>query len=403
MCYYILDPISDLKPKHFRYVYIGSHLRSKAERRKNFIGDQLEDCKDLSGLYYVLPFQRGYVVNWDTQRQVWDYVFGNDVMKLQCENHSLVVSEPVYNFRSIQDAMNEIFFEDYKFSSILRLPASSYSSFLYQQAHPASLCCLVIDTGYSFTHIVPYYRGKIVEGAVKRIDVGGKLLTNYLKEIVSYRQLHVMDETYVMNQVKEDACFVSQNFGNDMEIARRRGTANTIMREYVLPDFTNRRRGYVREQVTKSSNQKPETDEQCLKLANERFAIPEVLFHPSNIGIDQMGIPEAIAHAISLTPKEMHPHLYANIIVTGGNALFSGFEERLLSDVRKLAPDDYELNVTVPEKPSSYAWLGGAMLASTTSKPGHLVPVTLAEYKEHGHSLCYRRFNEMQIWAPTIA
>lgn len=377
--------------------------RSKAERRKNFIGDQLEDCKDLSGLYYVLPFQRGYVVNWDTQRQVWDYVFGNDVMKLQCENHSLVVSEPVYNFRSIQDAMNEIFFEDYKFSSILRLPASSYSSFLYQQAHPASLCCLVIDTGYSFTHIVPYYRGKIVEGAVKRIDVGGKLLTNYLKEIVSYRQLHVMDETYVMNQVKEDACFVSQNFGNDMEIARRRGTANTIMREYVLPDFTNRRRGYVREQVTKSSNQKPETDEQCLKLANERFAIPEVLFHPSNIGIDQMGIPEAIAHAISLTPKEMHPHLYANIIVTGGNALFSGFEERLLSDVRKLAPDDYELSVTVPEKPSSYAWLGGAMLASTTSKPGHLVPVTLTEYKEHGHSLCYRRFNEMQIWAPTIA
>lgn len=379
------------------------HLRSKAERRKNFIGDQLEDCKDLSGLYYVLPFQRGYVVNWDTQRQVWDYVFGNDLMKLQCENHSLVVSEPVYNFRSIQDAMNEIFFEDYKFSSILRLPASSYSSFLYQQAHPASLCCLVIDTGYSFTHIVPYYRGKIVEGAVKRIDVGGKLLTNYLKEIVSYRQLHVMDETYVMNQVKEDACFVSQNFGNDMEVARKRGTANSIMREYVLPDFTNRRRGYMREQVTKSSNQKQETDEQCLKLANERFAIPEILFHPSNIGIDQMGIPEAIAHAVSLTPKEMHPHLYANIIVTGGNALFSGFEERLLSDVRKLAPDDYEVNVTVPENPSSYAWLGGAMLASTSSKPGHLVPVTLAEYKEHGHSLCYRRFNEMQIWAPTLA
>lgn len=34
-----------------------------------------------------------------------------------------------------------------------------------------------------------------------RIDVGGKLLTNHLKEIISYRQLQVMDETYVMNQV----------------------------------------------------------------------------------------------------------------------------------------------------------------------------------------------------------
>ena len=377
--------------------------RSKTERRKNFIGDQLGDCKDLSGLYYVLPFQRGYVVNWDTQRQVWDYVFGGDVLKLQCEEHSVVVSEPVFNFRSIQDAMNEIFFEDYKFSSILRLPACSYSSFLYQQAHPASLCSLVVDTGYSFTHIVPYYRGKIVEGAVKRIDVGGKLLTNYLKEIVSYRQLHVMDETYVMNQVKEDTCFVSQNFTKDMEIARTRGSANSIVREYVLPDFTTRRRGFVREHVAKSSGQQQQTDEQCLKLGNERFAIPEILFHPSDISIQQMGIPEAIAHSISLTPTEMHPHLYANIIVTGGSALFPGFEQRMLSEVRKLAPDEYEVNVTVPESPPNYAWLGGATLASASSKPGHLVPVTLAEYREHGHSLCQRRFSEMQNWSSSQA
>ena len=375
-------------------------LRSKAERRKNFIGEQLDECKDLSGLYYVLPFQRGYLVNWDTQRQVWDHILGSDVMNLQCDSHSLVISEPVYNFRSIQDAMNEIFFEDYKFNSLLHLPGSSYSSFLYQQAHPSALCCLVVDTGYSFTHIVPYYKGKIVEKAVKRMDVGGKLLTNYLKEIVSYRQLHVMEETYVMNQVKEDACYVSQDLLGDMEIARRRGSANTIMREYVLPDFSTRRRGFVREVATKSQSQQ-QTDEQCLKLANERFSIPEILFHPSNIGIKQMGIPEAIAHSISLTPTPMHPHLYSNIIVTGGNALFPGFEARILSEVRKMAPDDYEVNVTVPEAPPSYAWLGGATLASASSKPGHLVPVTLAEYKEHGHSLCYRRFNKMQVWTPS--
>ena len=335
---------------------------------------------------------------------MWDYVFGNELMKLRCEENGLVVSEPIFNFHSIQDAMDEIFFEEYKFHSILRLPAPSYSSFLYQQAHPASLCCLVVDTGYSFTHIVPYYRGKIVEGAVKRIDVGGKLLTNYLKEIVSYRQLHVMDETYVMNQVKEDVCFVSQNFFKDMEVAQKRGAANTIVQEYVLPDFSARRRGFVRDHVTKSSSlqqhQQMQTDEQCLRLANERFSIPEIVFHPSDIGIEQMGIPEAIAHSVSLTPKEMHPHLFNNIIITGGNALFPGFQNRVQTEVRKLVPDDYEVTVTVPESPPTYAWLGGATLASSSNKPGHLVPVTQAEYKEHGHSLCYRRFNEMQTWAP---
>jgi actin-related protein 6 len=54
----------------------------------------------------------------------------------------------------------------------------------------------------------------------QRINIGGKHLTNYLKEIISYRQLMVMDETYVMNQLKEDVCFVSTNFENDMKTAK---------------------------------------------------------------------------------------------------------------------------------------------------------------------------------------
>jgi actin-related protein 6 len=55
-----------------------------------------------------------------------------------------------------------------------------------------------------------------------------------------------MDETHVMNQVKEDSCFVSQNFAQDMDIGRKRDKENTIARDYVLPDFTTLRRGYVR-------------------------------------------------------------------------------------------------------------------------------------------------------------
>lgn len=37
---------------------------------------------------------------------------------------------------------------------------------------------------------------------------------------VLHRQLHVMDETHVINQVKEDVCYVSQDFYKDMEIAK---------------------------------------------------------------------------------------------------------------------------------------------------------------------------------------
>ena len=55
-----------------------------------------------------------------------------------------------------------------------------------------------------------------------------------------------MDETYVINQVKEDSCFVSLDFMADMNVARKRGSENTIARDYVLPDFTSIRRGFLR-------------------------------------------------------------------------------------------------------------------------------------------------------------
>ena len=375
-------------------------IRSKFERRRSFIGDQVEECKDLSSLYYLLPFQKGFLVNWDTQRQLWDYVFGNDALRVNPQNVGLVFTEPVFNFASIQDTLNEIFFEEYKFQSFFRAPAPSLSALKFINSKPDCCCCLVVDTGYSFTHIVPFYRGKQIPKGVLRIDVGGKLLTNHLKDIISYRQLHVLDETYVINQVKEDVCFTSLDFYGDMATAKKKGPENTIIREYVLPDFATRRRGCVREKLTKSKPASSESvqEEQCLRLANERFSVPENLFHPSDIGIHQMGIPEAILHSVSQTPPEMHPHLLSNIVLTGGNCLFPGFKERVTLEVRKLAPDEYDVDVFMAKDPLGYAWGGGGLVADPERRLPHMVPVSATEYKEHGHSICHKRFGEMQVW-----
>lgn len=32
-------------------------------------------------------------------------------------------------------------------------------------------CCLVIDSGYSFTHLVPYYNGQPLKHAIRRYDI----------------------------------------------------------------------------------------------------------------------------------------------------------------------------------------------------------------------------------------
>ena len=365
----------------------------------------MDECKDLSGLFYLLPLQKGYLVNWDIQRQIWDYVFGDGVLDILPNEQDLMFTEPIFNFTSIQDTLDEIIFEEYKFKSLLRLPSPMLSALNYSQAHPDVLCSLVVDSGHSFTHIVPFCRNKLIQEATLRIDVGGKLLTNHLKEIVSYRQLHVLDEMYVMNQVKEDACYVSQAFVKDMMVSKKKDAENSIMCEYVLPDFSNRRRGFIRETSTKSSLSQLATEEQYLRLTNERIAIPEVLFHPSDIGIDQMGIPEAIYHAVSQTPVEMHPHLFSNIILTGGNVLFPGFSERVEYDVRTICPDEYTVRVFTPCDPVTYSWQGGWSLSQTKSSawPDQVHSVTSTEYKEYGHSVCHKYFTEFQVWNPHTA
>ncbi|XP_071941751.1 actin-related protein 6-like [Antedon mediterranea] len=362
-------------------------MKAKSERRKQFIGSQIDDCKDLSSLYYVLPFQKGYLVNWDVQRQVWDYVFGKDVMNVDFSDTSIVITEPYFNFVSIQEAMNEIFFEEYKFDAILRTNAGSLSSYKRLHDDKEDKCCLVVDSGYSFTHIAPYYGKKKIKHAVRRINVGGKLLTNHLKEIISYRQLHVMDETYVVNQVKEDVSFVSLQFNKDMEIARLKYPDNTIIRDYVLPDFSQIKRGYVKEPSTSTKSH-----EQIVKMNNERFTTPEVLFHPSDIAIREMGVSEAIVDSISATPEEMHPHLYNNIVLTGGNTLFPGFRERVERDVRSMAPQEYHVNVFLPKNPVEYAWHGGKCISKSDEFSSKMC-VSKKEYEESGQSICTDKFD----------
>jgi len=363
-------------------------MKAKSEKRRAFIGDQIDDCRDLSSLFYMLPFQKGYLVNWDHQKSVWDYVFGKQCFNLRAENLNLIFTEPYFNFTSIQEGLSEIFFEEYGFKSLLRTHAGDLSCYKNKMEFPEEKCCLVIDSGFSFTHIVPYVLGRRVRGSVKRIDVGGKLLTNHLKEITSYRQLHVLDETHVMNGCKEDCCYVALDWDKDVTVARQRGKENTIARDYVLPDFTTIRRGFMKSM--EDSTGKPEEGEQLIRMNNERFMVPEILFHPSDIGISQMGIPEAVVESVSSCEEGAQPWLYRNIVLTGGCAMFPGFRDRLEREVRKLAPGDMEVVVREVSNPVEYAWKGGASLAKDPEFAG--LCVTKQEYLEEGFHACQQKF-----------
>lgn len=168
--------------------------KAKSERKRPFIGDQLKECRDLSGLFYLLPCEKGYITKWDVQKPIWDYVFQNAPI----EDHPLIMTQPLFNFRSIQECIDEIFFEEYDVKSMFRTCTSDLAQYEYIQKvmrkHivlslffifnivlvDKDLDCIVVDTGYSYTHIVPYINGLKYFPGIKRIDIGGKVCFLYI-------------------------------------------------------------------------------------------------------------------------------------------------------------------------------------------------------------------------------
>jgi len=86
----------------------------------------------------------------------------------------------------------QMVFEEYGFASFAAVPAQPLSLRAWAAERPAAPAAaagvgLVVDAGFSFTHAVPLCDGRVLWPAVRRINLGGKALTNYFKELVSYR------------------------------------------------------------------------------------------------------------------------------------------------------------------------------------------------------------------------
>ena len=52
------------------------------------------------------------------------------------------------------------------------------------------------------------------------IDIGGKFLTNHLKHLISFRQWNMIDQTYVVNAVREACGYVSLDYNGDLEAVK---------------------------------------------------------------------------------------------------------------------------------------------------------------------------------------
>eukprot|EP01132_Coremiostelium_polycephalum_P000652 gene652-807_t len=382
---------------------------SKNENRNIVIGDELREYYKFKDLKTKNPMERGFITDWSLEKEIWDYVFKRDDLKIKPSETSLLLIESPFAMEDIRKSLYQVVFESYKFKSLCLASSTTLGLINYRQENPkiqSSPCHLMVDCGYSSTLIAPHFQNSRLNYAIKRFDVGGKLLTNYLKEIVSLRHWDVMNETRLMNTIKERVCFLSLDFLKDLESSRNPSSSPCKI-DYMFPDFKgNNNTGYIKtneenkDQLQQNENkdtemkddnaQQQQQQEKVLTLTNERFSVPELIFNPSDVGINQAGLAESIVQSVNSTNPNLHIPLYSNIILLGGSTLFPNFKERLLLDLRKLVPESYNINIYQPEDPILCPIYGGIKFSQQADF--HKYSVSKAEYDEYGYILCNRRF-----------
>lgn len=133
-----------------------------------------------------------------------------------------------------------------------------------------------------------------------------------------------------------------------------------------------------------------------LHLAIERVRVPELLFQPSMIGLEQAGISETMDFLLHKYNQDKQKLLVQNVFLTGGNALFLNFKERLEKELLEMRPFQSLFSVTRAGDPVLDAWKGARKFALSVDRPRY--SITRADYIEKGgeylkeHSLSNKYF-----------
>lgn len=140
-----------------------------------------------------------------------------------------------------------------------------------------------------------------------------------------------------------------------------------------------------------------------IHLNVERIRVPEVVFQPSSIaGLDQAGIVEIAADIITqrlhggagaggggssssqYNNKNNNNDVLKDIFLTGGNTLFTNFDERLRRELTAVLPAGAPLCVRRAKDPLLDAWRGAARWAANAGPEFVAARVNREEYLEKG-------------------
>lgn len=122
-----------------------------------------------------------------------------------------------------------------------------------------------------------------------------------------------------------------------------------------------------------------------LHLNVERIRVPEVLFQPSIAGLDQAGLIEIAADILNQRlGNQKDAGFTKDIFLTGGQAMFANFDERVREGLRGSLEAGSVIGVRRAKDPLGDAWKGAAKWVDRGGEKWKAARVTKEEYSERG-------------------
>ncbi len=120
----------------------------------------------------------------------------------------------------------------------------------------------------------------------------------------------------------------------------------------------------------------------------DRYRVPELLFQPSLVGVEQMGLIEAITTSVRSFPESDRRSIVKEVFLSGGVGSMAGLECRLKHDLKSVFPiewgQDIENGVWKSKDPVLDAWRGAALFAEQGGEEFEEACVFRADYEEKG-------------------
>jgi len=347
----------DQAPKCHFASFIGrpKHMRVMAGALEGdiFMGPKAEEHRGLLNIKY--PMEHGIVTDWNDMERIWQYIYSKEKLSTFPEEHPVLLTEAPLNPRRNREKAAEIFFETFNAPALFVSMQAVLS--LYATGR---ITGVVLDSGDGVTHAVPIYEGFAMPHSIMRVDVAGRDVSRYLKLLLRKEghNFKTTSEFEIVRTIKEKVCYLAQNPQKEESLENERGL-------YMLPDGSQ------------------------IEIGKARFRAPEVLFRPDLIGEECEGLHEVLAYAILKSDMDLRKVLFSNVVLSGGSTLFKGFGDRLLAEIKKLAPKEMKIKISAPQERLYSTWIGGSILASLDTFKK--MWVSKREYEEEGARAVHKK------------